>query len=117
MKTFVLSAFLILAMHDARAQTHVERGQQLYMKVGCYQCHGTVGQGSVAGTRLAPTPMAWEAFAQFVHNTTDAMPPYRESVLPTADLKDIHAFLSAVPAPKPVSEIPLLRQLSKSKSN
>jgi ubiquinol-cytochrome c reductase cytochrome c subunit len=107
----------MLAMHDARAQSNIERGQQLYMTVGCYQCHGTIGQGSVAGTRLAPKPLAWEAFAQFVHHTTDAMPPYRESVLPTADLKDIYAFLAQVPAPKPVSEIPLLRQFAKTKND
>jgi ubiquinol-cytochrome c reductase cytochrome c subunit len=108
---------LLFGSTNAMADGDVARGQELYMRVGCYQCHGTVGQGSVAGTRLAPKPMAWEAFAQFVHNTTDAMPPYRESVLPTADIKDIYAFLAAVPTPKSVSQIPLLQQLSKTKSN
>lgn len=108
----LMIVMLLVTATPAMADGDATRGKDLYMRVGCYQCHGTVGQGGVAGVRLAPKPMAFEAFAQFVHNTSDAMPPYRETVLPTADLRDIHAYLSAQPAPKPVKEIPLLRDLS-----
>ena len=110
MKTFALaiSMFALISEH-VFAASPVERGRALYMQVGCYQCHGTVGQGGVAGTRLAPKPMAWDAFAQFVRQTSDAMPAYREHVLPDADLKDIHAYLLSIPQPLPVDQIQLLR--------
>lgn len=100
---------LMLLLSSTAAAADVDRGRILYMKVGCYQCHGTVGQGGVAGTRIAPDPMPWEAFAQFVHTTSDAMPPYREQVLPTADLRAIYAFLQSIPQPPPVEKIPLLK--------
>ena len=32
------------------------RGRQLFMTVGCVHCHGSAGQGSNSGTRLAPDP-------------------------------------------------------------
>ena len=39
-------------------------GQKLFMADGCYQCHGTVGQGSRGtGPRLAPNPMPYENFS------------------------------------------------------
>jgi len=100
---------LLFCSTAASAASDAERGRSLYMKVGCYQCHGTVGQGGVAGTRLAPDPMAWEAFAQFVHTTADTMPPYREEVLPTSDLKAIYIYLQSIPQPPSVDKIPLLK--------
>lgn len=111
MKNIFITLTLLATSSAALADSSIERGRALYMKVGCYQCHGTVGQGGTAGLRLAPNPMEWDAFAQFVHNTSDTMPPYRESVLPSADLKDIYAYLQSIPPPKPVSKIPLLRDL------
>jgi mono/diheme cytochrome c family protein len=36
------------------------------------------------------------------------MPPYKEDVLPNADLADIHAYLASVPKPQDVKAIPLL---------
>ena len=107
MRKFLL--VFVLAVHaGSSAQAQVAEGRALYMKVGCYQCHGTEGQGGNAGPRIAPGPMAWEAFAQFVHNTSDAMPPYSDAVLPDMELKVIHAFLQSIAQPTPVSQIPLL---------
>jgi mono/diheme cytochrome c family protein len=108
-KIALTTLLLLLIVGHANADSPIKRGQALYMKVGCYQCHGTVGQGSVAGVRLAPQPMAWDAFAQFVRNTSDAMPAYRENVLADADLKDIHTYLLSVPNPQAVDQIRLLR--------
>jgi ubiquinol-cytochrome c reductase cytochrome c subunit len=110
MKKFLVLASLIFTLPtSAFAASPVEQGRDLYMKIGCYQCHGTVGQGGVAGPRLAPEPMAWEGFAQIVHNSADAMPAYREQVLPDAQLKQIHTYLQSIPQPRPVDQIPLLR--------
>ena len=87
-----------------------DKGKQLYVKHGCWQCHGFVGQGGVAGPALAPNVMPLEAMSNFVRNSSRAMPPYREAVLPEADLKEIHGYLVALPKPADAKSIPLLSQ-------
>ena len=87
-----------------------EKGKQLYVKHGCWQCHGTVGQGAQTGPKLAPEPMPQETFVSFVRTTNRAMPPYRETVLPDADLADIYAYLQSVPKAADYKSIPLLSQ-------
>ena len=87
------------------------KGKQSFMKYGCWQCHGTIGQGSpITGPKLAPEPMPLEAMSTFVRNSRRTMPPYREAVLPNADLADIHAYLSSVPKPADYKTIPLLAE-------
>ncbi len=87
------------------------RGKAAYMKNGCWQCHGTEGQGSLitsANKVLAPDPLPYEAFAAFVRSTNRAMPPYSETMLSDADLADIHAYLESIGRPKDYKTIPLL---------
>jgi mono/diheme cytochrome c family protein len=89
------------------------KGKADFMKYGCWQCHGTEGQGSAitsAGKVLAPDPMPLETFVAFVRSTDRAMPPYSEAVLPNQDLADMHAYLSTIPKPKDYKSIPLLNQ-------
>jgi mono/diheme cytochrome c family protein len=88
-----------------------EKGQRVYMEKGCWQCHGTVGQGAVTGPKLAPDPMPAETFVAFVRTTNRAMPPYRAEVLPDDDLADIYAYLQSVPKAADYKSIPLLTQL------
>jgi mono/diheme cytochrome c family protein len=85
-----------------------EHGKAVFMKMGCWQCHGTVGQGG-AGPRIAPDPLPYDTLAAFVRTTSRAMPPYREKILTDADLADIHAYLQSIPAPANAENIPLLR--------
>ena len=74
----------------------IARGQRIYTKVGCYQCHGREGQGSPAsGPRIGPKPPALAAFLAYVRAPAAEMPPYTTKVLSDADLTDIHAFLAA----------------------
>jgi mono/diheme cytochrome c family protein len=89
-----------------------EKGKALYMTNGCWQCHGTVGQGSVAtsaGKTLAPDPLPLETFIAFVRTSNRAMPPYREAILSDEDLTDIHAYLESIPKPADYKTIPLLK--------
>lgn len=88
------------------------RGRQLFMSVGCVHCHGSQGQGSSAGTRLAPEPLPAPAIAQFIRTTSTTMPAYSEKVLGDADVADIAAFLATVPPVKPIDRIPALRALT-----
>jgi ubiquinol-cytochrome c reductase cytochrome c subunit len=73
-------------------------GKRVYMADGCYQCHGTVGQGSrPTGPHLAPNPLPYEAFAGQVRRPVNAMPPYTTVVLSEQDLADIYAYMLTVP--------------------
>jgi mono/diheme cytochrome c family protein len=86
------------------------RGKILFTeKYGCYQCHGTQGQGSpVTGPRLAPNPIPFEALSAFVRTTSREMPPFREAVLPNEDLADIYAYLQSIKPGPDYKSIPML---------
>ena len=87
-----------------------QKGKIAFEKNGCWQCHGSQGQGGAAGKTLAPKPMPLEAFTVFVRNSNGPMPPYPKEILTDAELADIHAYLSSIPAPKDYKSIPLLNQ-------
>ena len=73
-------------------------GKRIYMAVGCYQCHGTVGQGSrPTGPHLAPNPLSYEAFTAIVRRPVNVMLPYTAAVLSDQDLDDIYAYLVTIP--------------------
>ncbi len=89
----------------------IEHGRIAYIQFGCWQCHGTLGQGSVAtsgGKRIAPDPLPWQAFSNFVRSSNRAMPAYSAAVLSDADLADIYAYLRSIAKPPDVNSIPLL---------
>jgi len=99
--------------HGVALAADAAKGKAAFIKYGCWQCHGIEGQGSAitsAGKVLAPDPMPLDTFVAFVRSTDRAMPPYSEKVLPTADLTDMHAYLSSIPKPKDYKTIPLLSQ-------
>ena len=90
-----------------------EKGKASFMKFGCWQCHGIQGQGSIvtsAGKVLAPNPMPYDAFANFVRFTDRTMPPYSDKILPNEDLADIYAYLQSIPKSVDYKSIPLLNQ-------
>jgi mono/diheme cytochrome c family protein len=107
-----LAAGVVLGNGSALAAS-AEKGKAAFMKYGCWQCHGTQGQGSVAtsnGKVLAPNPLPYQSFLVFVRSPNGAMPPYSENVLPNDDLADIHLYLSSIPKPNDHTSIPLLSQ-------
>jgi len=103
---------LILAMlaADAAGQTgNVENGKRLFLKNGCYQCHGYAGQGGLGGTRLAQTKLPLAAFTAYVRNPAPGgMPPYRAKVMSDQELADVYAYIKTFPEPPAVKDIPLL---------
>jgi mono/diheme cytochrome c family protein len=107
--TTVLVAALALAHGEAIAGS-AENGKRLFIKVGCYECHGTQGQGGAAGPRIAPDPMPFEALSAFVRTSSREMPPFRQAVLSDADLADIYAYLQSIPEPPDVKSLPQLNQ-------
>jgi ubiquinol-cytochrome c reductase cytochrome c subunit len=104
-----IAAGLVLGSGAALA-ADAAKGKAAFAKYGCWQCHGTVGQGSpISGPKLAPDPLPLEAMSAFIRNSNRAMPPYREAVLPNDDLADIHAYLSSVPKPVDYKTVDLLK--------
>ena len=86
----------------------LENGAALYKKVGCYQCHSQVGLGGLSGPRIAPEPLPFQRFAQYIRNPTGEMPPYTARVLTDQDLADIYAFVQSRPRPPAVNTLPQL---------
>jgi ubiquinol-cytochrome c reductase cytochrome c subunit len=92
-----LCALTVPSQSIAAGAPSAERGYEIYMRVGCFMCHGTVGQGPVAGARLAPNPLPLEAMRAYIRAPAQVMPPYRENVLSDGDVADIHAYLESIP--------------------
>jgi mono/diheme cytochrome c family protein len=108
-----LVAGLAFSSVAASAEGSPEKGKEAFVKHGCFQCHGTVGQGSVntsGGKVLTNTALPLEAFQAFVRTTNRAMPPYSEKILPNEDLADIYAYLESIPKPVDYKTIPLLNE-------
>ena len=130
LRTLMIVAGVMMFVHTGSAQTQPRRpapspppaspapstapasstaaGKAAYTKNGCWQCHGQQAQGGAAGPRLGPRPMPLAALTAYVRTPAGEMPPYTAKVLSDRDVADIHAFLSALPAPAPVADIPLL---------
>jgi mono/diheme cytochrome c family protein len=79
---------------------NADAGQQVFVKKGCYACHGREGQGSpTTGPRLGPGPASFATFSRSIRAPRAQMPPYAAKVLSDAELADIYAFLQARPRP------------------
>ena len=87
-----------------------EKGKMAFEKHGCWQCHAFQGQGGVTGPKIAPDPIAFEAFQAFLRSTDRNMPPYPEAILSNEDLADIYAYLQSIPKAVDYKTIPLLNQ-------
>lgn len=78
-------------------------GQALFMRVGCYECHGTVGQGSGRrgsggwGPMLAPHPLPYGAVLAQLRRPRDVMPAYSALILPDQDVANIYTYLVSIP--------------------
>lgn len=93
----------------AAQEGNATNGKRLFVKDGCYECHGYAGQGG-AGARLAPHVMATANFIKYVRHPAGAMPPYTSKVASDAELSDIRAYLATIPEPPPLKSIPILNQ-------
>jgi hypothetical protein len=102
-----LAGGLLLAQGTALAAS-AANGKQVFMRAGCWQCNGTLGQGGAAGPKLAPDPLPFDALSSFVRTTNREMPAYREGILSDPDLTDLYAYLQSIPKGPDPKSIPLL---------
>jgi len=112
MRKLLVATLLLTAL--VRAQDYAgnaEAGKRIYMKNGCYQCHGTVGQGTIAGARIGPPPLSAQGLIRYVRRPAGQMPAFTEKVMPDRELTDVYAYLKTIPPPKPSKDVPLLNDL------
>jgi mono/diheme cytochrome c family protein len=96
---------------DAAPAGNAENGNKLYVKDGCYACHGFQAHGGGGGPRVGPNPIPYEVFAAFLRHPEEGagMPAYTSKVLSDQELADIYAYVKSVPRPPDAKNIPLLK--------
>jgi ubiquinol-cytochrome c reductase cytochrome c subunit len=92
-------AWVVAGAAAALTQSSAERGRALFLRDGCYECHGTVGQGAVTAPRLAPNPPDAAAISAYIRHPAGQMPPYSPKVISDDQIADIHAYLASVKPP------------------
>lgn len=106
-----VGTLLALPIEVALAQTgDAKKGREIFIKVGCWGCHGYDGQGGVAGPKIAPDPYPTEALVAYLRNASSTrMPPYDAKGLPDGDIAHIRAFLASIPKTGDWKSNPLLK--------
>jgi mono/diheme cytochrome c family protein len=97
---------------DVAPAGNLHTGKTLFDRDGCYECHGTEGQGSLQtrAAQIGPPPIPYSAFAAYVRHPSGTMPPYTSKVVSDAEMADIYAFLKSIPLPPRPASIPLLNE-------
>jgi mono/diheme cytochrome c family protein len=83
-------------------------GKKIYMKYGCYECHGTEAHGVMPGPQLGPYPSPFNVFLAYVRLPDGEMPPYTDKVVSDQEIADMYAFVKSVQRPPDAKSIPLL---------
>jgi ubiquinol-cytochrome c reductase cytochrome c subunit len=105
---------VVCAAQDAKSAEapsgNADNGKQLFVKNGCYECHGREGQGSsMSGPRIAPDPIPFDVLLNYVRKPKGEMPPYTAKVISDKDLADIYAYLQSRKEPPTAKALPLLK--------
>jgi mono/diheme cytochrome c family protein len=101
-----LGLFSSLTIASQEMAPSSERGQQTWLRVGCYQCHGTDGHAIYAGRTWPP-----KAIARYIRKSPTWMPGYPEEVLSEDEIADIVAFMETIQIPLPADSIDVLKDL------
>lgn len=104
-------AVLLAGAAFGQSNGNAENGKRLFLRDGCWECHGYAGQGASTGARLAATSLTAQGFIRYVRRPAGAMPAFVDKTLSDQQLTDIWAYVKTLPAPKPVKDIPLLNKI------
>jgi mono/diheme cytochrome c family protein len=110
---FLFCAFLVPVAVSAQSapQGNVDNGKRLFLRDGCWECHGYSGQGGRDGARIGATSLTLQGFMRYVRKPAGAMPAFTEKVISDQELTDIYAYLKSLPPVKGAKDVPLLNQL------
>ena len=90
---------------------NAENGKAVYMKIGCWLCHGRVGQGggyNQPTPALAKTAMPFEGFMGQLRQPSDDMPAYSAKVLSDQEVADIFAYMQSLQGKRDPKTIAIL---------
>ena len=114
MKPLLFAAVFSAATLIAQTATgDAANGKKLFLRDGCYECHGYAGQGGRDGARIATIGLNAQGLIRYVRAPAGAMPAYTDKVITDQELTDIHAYLQTMAKAKPVKDIPLLNALKR----
>jgi mono/diheme cytochrome c family protein len=120
---FATFAFALAPVANAQDNSvptgDAKNGYVVFMRDGCWQCHGTTGGGSDSGPKIAPGPISYQGFLHQVRvprgsrpawpsSSTVQMPMYTDKILPDQEASDIYAYLKSISPGKSYKDIPLL---------
>jgi mono/diheme cytochrome c family protein len=115
-----LVAWALLAVANVVAappsdESSLANGKNLFNTVGCWSCHGFNGQGAMSrgiasGPHINARALPEAAFIHQLRTPSGVMPPYTADVLSDEQVRDIYHYLSSLPVPPALKDIPLLSQ-------
>jgi len=118
MRTLFVLAVLLIGVPSLALQPtppastgSAENGKKLFLRDGCWECHGYAGQGGRDGARIAETALTSNQFTRYIRRPTGAMPAYIDKVLSDAEAADIWAYVKTLTGPKTAKDVPLLTEL------
>lgn len=110
MRSLTLAAvFAAFSFGAAQAQDtpkgDPKAGLASFQKLGCYTCHGIIGQGTLRdGPHLNATALGFPALLAQLRMPRYEMPIYTPSQISDAGVADIFAYLASIPkGPDPKS--------------
>ncbi len=106
------SAVASLAQAQDAPPGDATEGKRLYLKDGCFTCHGRSGQGGAMNGPapiIAKTAMPWDGFKGQLRQPINEMPAYAEIVLSEKEMADIYAFLQTLPGPLPTKDMAIFK--------
>ena len=108
----LLDAALNTQGAHAQGAGNAAAGKKAFMSYGCFQCHGTLGEGNFgAGPAIAPHPIPYQNFLTYIRAPRGVMPPFDARELPAADAQNIFAYLETIPAGRPAGGIAALQSI------
>ena len=84
-------------------------GQVLFNAVGCWECHGYSGQGTLSGPQIATSVLPLPVFQRLLRHPARLMPAYGADVLSDQQVASIYGYLQSLAPPRHAKELPLLQ--------
>src|SRR2546422_8367896 len=96
---------------NAAPTGNVNNGKDLYLKIGCWECHGYSAQTG-NGARLVSTKLNQQGFINYIRNPrTNGMPIYTAKFVTDQQAADLFAYIKTFKEPAAAKDIPLLNQI------
>jgi len=106
--TFVLP---IVAAAQSAPSGNAANGKRLFLRDGCWECHGYAGQGGRDGARIGATSLTLQGVIRYVRKPIGAMPAFSDKLISDQELTDIYAYLKSLPPVKAAKDVPLLNEI------